>query len=183
MARGHNFELTVEKIISRGVLLVEAHVARRFLQRRDADARVFEQFGSDVGNIFAGKMRAAQLGNRIVAIADQHAFIKRPCLLQGRAVVGCRVFPAEQVFQAKLRIAEEFVQERSAQTFRRAAIAGEERSGDFLRQLEAEYRAIEIGKKRTETILLFDSKLSGHSYIVLDVNWRHFIQFWRNDNL
>ena len=55
---------------------------------------------------------------------------------------------AEQIFQAKLGIAEEFVQKSPPQTFRRAAVAGEQRAGDFLRQLEAESRAIEIGKKR-----------------------------------
>ena len=52
MARRHDLGLAVEEIIAGGVFLIETHVARRFFQRRDADARVFEQFGRDVGNIF-----------------------------------------------------------------------------------------------------------------------------------
>ena len=113
-------------------------------------------------------MRAAQLRHRIVAVADQHALVKGPRFFQRRAIVRRSVWPPSRSFQAQLRIAEKLVQESPPQTFRRAAVAREQRARDFLRQLETEGRAIEIGKKGTETILFFGSEFRGHAWIVLN---------------
>ena len=125
VARRHDLGLAVKQIIAGGVLLIEAHIARRFFQRRDADARVFQQFRRNVGNIFAGDMRAAQLRDRIVAVADQHPLEEGPGFFQGRAVAAGGKLAAEQIFQGELGIAEKFVEESPAQTLGRAAVARE----------------------------------------------------------
>ena len=165
VARRHDLGLAVEEIIPGRVLLIEAHVARRFLQRRDADARVFEQLGGDVGNIFAGQMGAAQLRDRIVAVTDQHALVKRSRFFQCRAV-GCRLgLSGKEIAQSKRRIAEKFIEESSPQTLRRAAVAREQGAGDLLGQFQAERRTIEIGKKRRKARLFFGSKFRSHSEI------------------
>ena len=77
MFRCHDLRLAIIEIITAAVLLIEANVARRFFQRRDADSGVFQEIGSNVGNILAGDMRSTQLRYGIVAIADQHAVIER----------------------------------------------------------------------------------------------------------
>src|SRR6516162_1926349 len=122
MARGHDFRLAIEKIIARRIFLIEAHVARRFLQWCDADARVFEQFGGDVGDAFASEMSAAQLRYGIIAVADQYAVIKCPSFFQCCAIA-CRVRSREQIRQRELRITEKLIEKGSPQTLGRAAVA------------------------------------------------------------
>ena len=93
-------------------------------------------------------MRAAQLGDGIVAIADQHSLEERPGFFHRRAIVAGGQLAAEQVFQRQLGIAEKLVEESPAQIFGRAAVAGKQRAGHFLRQFEPKGVVIEIGKKR-----------------------------------
>src|SRR6185436_1917785 len=147
VARGHDLRLAVKEIMARRVLLIEAHVTGGFFQRRDADARVLQELGGDVGNILAREMRAAQLRDRIVAVTDQNAFVKRSSFLDRDAVITGGLLAAEQILQRQIGSAEKLVEKSPPQAFRRTAVTREQRAGNLLGQLETESRAIEIGKK------------------------------------
>jgi hypothetical protein len=90
------------------------------------------------------------LRDRIVAVTDQDALIKGARLFQSSAVVGWIGLPTEEIAQSKRRITEKFIEESSPQTFRRAAIAREQRASNFLRQFKTECGAVEIGEKGGE---------------------------------
>ena len=55
---------------------VEAHVARRLLERRDADAAVLQRLGGQRRDPLDRHVGARQLGHRVVAVADQHPLVE-----------------------------------------------------------------------------------------------------------
>src|SRR6185503_88126 len=107
-------------------------------------------------------MGAAQLGDGIIAIADQDTFEERPRFFERRAVIAGRGLSPEYLVQVKLGIAEKLIEKSAAQALYRAAVAGKQRPGHLLGQLQTENRPVVIGEKRREPFFFVGRKLRGH---------------------
>ena len=145
------------EVLARGVLAVEADVTGGLLQRRDADARVLQVLGRDVGDLFAGHVGAAQLRHRVVAVPDEHALVEGPRPLHRGVVPVRRSGGAEH--RGEVGVAQELVQERAPEVPGRAAVAGEERPGHLLRQVQAEDRPVHVAEERGEPLAFRGSEV------------------------
>ncbi len=132
---------------------VVGDVARRLLEI-GAHARALEDLRQNVGDPLAGDVRAAQLGDGVVAVADEDALVElgRPPALV--AVPG-RAGGRERV--------GELVEEEPAQRALVARVAGEQRALDRLGQVyEREHRLVEVRHVLRQTGgLSFGERLDG----------------------
>ncbi len=109
---------------------VEADVASGLLERRKADPGVLECLGGERRYAFHGEVGARQLGDRVVAVADQHPLVELLCA-PGRSD-STRVRLGGQGREAQVGLPQEFVEEDAAEALLGSRIAGEERALDDL---------------------------------------------------
>ena len=144
--------LDVIQVAAGGVPAVEAHVAGGLLQRRHADARVFQDLGGHVGDVLASHVGAAELRHRVVAVAHEHPVVKGAGAAHRRVVGCCGLRYPEG--GGEVGVSQELVQERAPEVPGRAAVAGEERSGHLLGQAQAEDRPVHVGEEGREPLAL-----------------------------
>ena len=118
-----------------------------------AEPRALEDLGEDVARPLAGDVGAAELGDAVVAVADED-----PLVELGRALALLAVVAARRLRQ---RVGE-LVEEQAAQRARVARVAREERALHRLRQVrEREHRAVEVREMRREAGALGGGQLVG----------------------
>ena len=117
-----------------GHRLVVGDVARGLLEV-GAQPRPLEHLGQDVGDPLAGDVRAAELGDGVVAVADEDPLVE---LRGARALAG-------HVPRAVGHVVGELVQEQPAQRPGVARVAREQRALDGLREVDQrEDRPVEV---------------------------------------
>ena len=98
-----------------------------------------EHLGEDVRRLLAGQVDAAELGDRVVAVLDEHLLVERPRPAR-RPTVASIVWSPRDV-----EVADELVEEQPAQALRAAAVAGEQRALHDLGQVDqGEHRPVEV---------------------------------------
>ena len=136
--------VAVVAVAAAGVLgqrLVVGDVAGRLLEV-GGEAAALQHLGEDVGDPLAGDVGAADLGDRVVAVAEEDALVELRGALALLRVEG----PA-----AGRRVGGELLQVEAAHGPGIARIAGKKRPLDRLRQVdEGEHRAVEVGEVRGE---------------------------------
>src|SRR5690606_27215346 len=107
------------------------------------------------GRLLAGKVDAAELGDRIVAVLEEHFVVE--LLRASEAHRG-----VDGLVAGDVEVADELVEEQAAQALRAAAVAREQGTLDDLRQVDqGEDRAVEIGEVAPQDVGLFRSELLG----------------------
>ncbi len=142
--------VAVEAVAAVGQRLVVGDVAGRLLQV-GGEAAALQHLGEDVGDPLAGDVGAADLGDRVVAVADEDALVelRRPGSLL--VVEG----PA-----AGRGVGGELLQVEAADRPGIARIAGKKRALDGLRQVdEAEHGPVQVGEVGGEERLLLRGEL------------------------
>ncbi len=85
-------------------------------------------------------MHATELGNRIVAVLEEHLFVE----LLGSFQTDGRI---DGVVAADVEVADELVEEQAPKALRAAAVAGEQCAFDHLGQVDqGKDRAVEVGE-------------------------------------
>ena len=134
----------------RGQRLVVGDVAGRLLEV-GGEAAALQQLGEDVGDPLAGDVGAADLGDRVVAVADEDALVelRRPralLVVEGAAAGG--------------GVGGELLQVEAPDGPGIARIAGKKRPFDGLRQVdEGEDGPVEVGEVRGEESSLLGGEL------------------------
>ena len=124
-----------------GERLVVGDVAGRLLQV-GGEAAALQDLGEDVGYPLAGDVGAADLGDRVVAVAEEDPLVE---LRRPLALLGVEGAPAGR------GVGGELLQVEAAHGPGIARIAGKKRSLDGLRQVdEGEHRAVEVGEVGSE---------------------------------
>ena len=133
--------VAVEAVAAFGQRLVVGDVAGRLLQV-GGEAAALQRLGEDVGDPLAGDVGAAELGDRVVAVADEDALVE----LGGASPLVLVEGPA-----AARRIGGELLQVEAANRPGIARIAGKKRPLDGLRQVDqSEDGTVEVGEMRGE---------------------------------
>ena len=133
--------VAVEAVAAFGQRLVVGDVAGRLLQV-GGEAAALQHLGEDVGDPLAGDVGAAELGDRVVAVADEDALVE----LRGAGALVLVEGPA-----AARCVGGELLQVEAAHRPGIARIAGKKRPLDGLRQVdEGEDGTVEVGEMRGE---------------------------------
>ena len=120
-------------------------VAGRLLEVRHQPAPL-EDLGEQVRRLLAREVDAAELGDGVVAVLEEDAFVEVFGALEADGRVDGEV-------AGEVEIADEFVEEEAAQALVGARVAGEQRALHDLGQVrQREDRAVEIREVRPETI-------------------------------
>ena len=94
-----------------------------------------EHLGEDVRRLLARQVNAAELGDGVVAVLEEHPLVELLGALEADGGV-------DAVVAGDVEVADELVEEQAAQALRAAAVAGEQRPLDDLGQVdEGEHRA------------------------------------------
>ena len=138
---GAELVVAVEAVAAAGHRLVVGDVAGRLLQV-GGEAAALEQLGEDVGDPLAGDVGAADLGDRVVAVADEDALVE----LRGPgALLVVEGAPARR------RVGRELLEKEPPDRPGIPRIAGKKRPFDGLRQVdEGEYGPVEVGEVGSE---------------------------------
>ena len=106
-------------------------------------------------------MHAAELGDRVVAVLEEHPVVE----LLGPAQADGGV---DGVVAGDVEVADELVEEQPAQALGRAGVAGEERALHHLGQVDqGEHRPVEVGEVPTEDVgLVVGEVLRGYTLTV-----------------
>ena len=124
---------------------VEADVAGGLLERREADPGVLEGLGGERRHPLHGEVGARQLGDRVVAVADQDPLVEllRPAGATRAPGSGSSASPS----RPELGLAEELFEEHPAEALLGPRVAREEGALDDLGQVpEGEDVAVEVGE-------------------------------------
>ena len=114
-----------------------------------------QHLGHDVGGLLTGKVDAAQLGHRVVSVLEENPVVQLLGPLQSDGGVNGHI-------AADVQLSDELVQEQPAQRFRRPAVAGEQRTLDYFRQVhKGEYRLVQVGEIPAEDVLFLGGELLG----------------------
>ena len=149
---GAERRVAVVAVAAAGHRRVVGDVARRLLEV-GAEPRALEDLGEDVARPLAGDVGAAELGDGVVAVADEDALVELGRALALLAVVARGVLGER---------AGELVEVQPAQRPRVARVAGEQRALDRLRQVdEREHGAVEAREVRGEAGSLGVGQLVG----------------------
>ena len=114
VARIGQLRATVIEEAAARVAAVESDVACRLLERRDPDPAVLERLRGQGRSLLDRDMRTRQLGDRVVAVADEDPFVEllspanRDHVVIGRPGVGKALKP-------RVRFVDELVQQHAAQ--------------------------------------------------------------------
>ena len=130
--RLHHFGRAIVAETTSGALGV-VQISSGLLQICHEPAPLYD-FRQQVGDLLAGQMHPAQLGDRVVAVFHEHFFIELLGSLQADCGINGDV-------ARDVQIAHELVQKQPAKAFVRARIAGEERALHHLGQVhQGEHR-------------------------------------------
>ena len=92
---------------------IEPDVPGRLFERRDADATVLQRFGRQGRHALDRDMSACQLGDRVVAVADQHTLVELLGAADGDHIVGVGR-SSRQLMEAGVGLVDELVEEDAA---------------------------------------------------------------------
>ncbi len=137
-AAGEHRRIAIEAISTADARVV-GDVARALLEVAHEPAPL-EHLGEHVGSLLTGQVHAAELGDGIVAVLEEDLLVQFLGTFEAdRGVDG--------VVAADVEIADELVEEQSPQALGAAAVSGEQRAFDHLRQVDqGKHRAIEVGE-------------------------------------
>ena len=142
--------VAVEAVATAGQRLVVGDVAGRLLEV-GGEATALQQLGEDVGDPLAGDVGAADLGDRVVAVADEDALVqlRRPrSLLVVEGTAGGR------------GVAGELLQVEPPHRPGIARIAGKKGAFHGFRQVhQGEDRTVQVGEMRGQERLLLGGEL------------------------
>src|SRR5713226_6761863 len=111
---------------------VEPHVSGRLLERRNADAAVFERLGGERGCALDGDVRARELGDRVVSIPDQDPLIELFSAADRHHVVRIDTGGGQRV-KAGVGLVDELVEQYLPKALLGARVAREQSSLDHFR--------------------------------------------------
>ena len=133
---------------------VVGDVARALLEVAHQPAPL-EHLGEDVRRLLAGQVDAAELGDRVVAVLEEHPLVQ----LLGAFEADGRI---DAVVAGDVEVADELVEEQPAQALRAAAVAGEQRALDDLGEVdEGEHRPVEVREVAAQDVGFPGAELLG----------------------
>ena len=128
-----------EEAVAPPEAVVVGDVARALLEVAH-QAAPLEDLGEDVRCLLAGQVHAAELGDGVVAVLDEHLLVEVLGALHADGGV-------DRVVARHVEVADELVEEQPAQALRAAAVAGEQRPLDHLGQVDqGEHGPVEVGE-------------------------------------
>ena len=124
---------------------VVGHVAGRLLHVGHEPAPL-EDLGQQVGGLLAGQVHAAELGNGVVAVLEEHPVVE--LLGPGQAHGGVHA-----VVPADVEVADELVEEQAPKALGGAGVASEQGSLDDLGQVDqGEHGTVQVGEVAPEDL-------------------------------
>ena len=134
---------------------VVGDVARALLEVAH-QATPLEDLGQHVRRLLAGQVHAAQLGDGVVAVLEEHLLVQ----LLGPFETDRGV---DRLVAGDVEIADELVEEQPPQALRAAAVAGEQGPLHDLREVdEGEHRPVEVGEVAPEDVALLGGEVLRH---------------------
>ena len=111
-------------------------------------AAPLEDLGQHVRRLLAREVHATQLGDRIVAVLEEHLLVQLLGALEPDRGV-------DRLVAGDVEIAHELVEEEPPEALGAAAVAGEQGTLHDLREVhECEHRTVEIGEVAPEDVAL-----------------------------
>ena len=105
-----------------------------------------EDLREQIRGLFARQVDTTELGNRVVAVVEEDTLVQFLGPIETDRCI-------DRVVAADVEVADELVEEETAERLVAAAVAGEERALDDLGQVdEREHRTIEVGEVATQHI-------------------------------
>ncbi len=153
---------SVVEVAAVGSAAVEPYIASRFLERRDSDPAVLERLGGQRGGMLDRYMRAGELGDGVVAVADQDPLVELLRASHSDHVV-IRRRRARKAVETGIWLIHELVEKHAAKALLGPRVTREERPLDDLRQVaEGEYRPVQVGEVAFEQAGLGGAELHTH---------------------
>ena len=106
----------------------------------------FEDLGQDVRRLLAGEVHAAQLGYGVIAVFEEHLFVKVLCPFEADRGV-------DRLVTLDIEFSDKLVKEQPPEALRAAAVPGEQRTLDDFREIDQRKNwAVEVSEISTKYV-------------------------------